>query len=161
MNIENNEKNNNLQGDTSLIIKEKDILETRKLTMDKDKEEIKNKDINDNIHKTKKEIIGSREVEEKTESFDNYKIKSKNPEVVEENNIEIQNEDNNKNKVIQKNDDVSVEKNYSNNGEKMPRKEENNGKIESAKSLENNNNNIIQEKKDEINDIDIQNYNIK
>ena len=161
LNIENNEKNNNLQGDTSLIIKEKDILEKKKLTIHKDKEEIKNKDINDNIHKTKKEIIGSREVEEKTESFDNYKIKSKNPEVVEENNIEIQNEDNNKNKVIQKNDDVSVEKNYSNNGDKVPRKEENNGKIESAKSLENNNNNIIQEKKDEINDIDIQNYNIK
>ena len=46
-------------------------------------------------------------------------------------------------------------------GDKVPRKEENNGKIESAKSLENNNNNIIQEKKDEINDINIQNYNIK
>ena len=54
-----------------------------------------------------------------------------------------------------------MEKNYSNNGDKVPRKEENNGKIESAKSLENNNNDIIQEKKDEINDIDIQNYNIK
>ena len=42
-------------------------------------------------------------------------------------------------------------------GDKVPRKEENNGKIESAKSLENNNNNIIQEKKD----IDIQNNNTK
>ena len=89
LNTEDNEKNNNLQGDTSLIIKEKDILETNKLNMDKDKEEIKNKDINDNIHKTKKEIIDSREVEEKTESVDNDKIKSKNPEVIEENNIEI------------------------------------------------------------------------
>ena len=160
LNTEDNEKNNNLQGDTSLIIKEKDILETRKLTMDKDKEEIKNKDINDNIHKTKKEIIDSREVEEKTESVDNDKIKSKNPEVVEEINYEIQNEDINKNKVIQKNDDVSVVKNHSNNDEKIPKKEENNGKLESTKSLDNNNN-IIQEKEDEINDIHIQNNNIK
>ena len=57
--------------------------------MHKDKEEIKNKGMNDNIHKTKKEIIDTREVVEKTESVDNDKIKSKNPEVVEENNIEI------------------------------------------------------------------------
>ena len=89
LNTKNNEKNNNLQGDTSLIIKEKDILEKKKLTIHKDKEEIKNKDMNDNIHKTKKEIIDTREVEEKTESVDNDKIKSKNPEVIEENNIEI------------------------------------------------------------------------
>ena len=165
LNAENNGKKNiDSQGDNSLIKKEKELLHENRSEMDKDKEEIKYKDINDTFD-IKKTINFADEIVEKTEAVDKDVKNNKNL-LDNESRNETQNNDINKNTIIEKKDDVFVEKNQNNESEKISihagntdgKKEAN--LIESAKSLDNENI-IIQEKEDIISGNDIQNNGIK
>ena len=76
------------QGDISLIKKEKELLQENRTEMDKDKEKIKYKDINDNID-AKKTITFAGEIVEKTETVDKNEKNNKNT-FEKETRIEIQ-----------------------------------------------------------------------
>ena len=78
----------NSQGDISLIKKEKELLQENRTEMDKDKEKIKYKDINDNID-AKKTITFAGEIVKKTETVDKNEKNNKNT-LEKETRIEIQ-----------------------------------------------------------------------